>query len=92
MGYTVMTTGMLLGRKEWNLFGQTPLPWIGPVALFERECEPCKRESVRAFERQFNLKNSVAVGNDLAGAPPHRSVQAELPHTALTSGSGVEAA
>jgi uncharacterized protein YdhG (YjbR/CyaY superfamily) len=30
--------------------------------------------------------NSVAVGTGLAAGPPHRSVRAELPHTALTSG------
>src|SRR3954447_1724548 len=29
---------------------------------------------------------SVAVGTALAGGPPRRSVRAELPHTALTSG------
>ena len=30
----------------------------------------------------------VAVGNALAGVPPRRSVRAELPHTAPTSGGG----
>jgi hypothetical protein len=29
----------------------------------------------------------VAVGTALAGGPPHRSVRAALPHTALTSGA-----
>ena len=30
---------------------------------------------------------AVAVGAALSGGPPHRSVRAELPHTALTSGA-----
>ena len=33
-----------------------------------------------------DVGNVVAVGTALAGGPPHRSVRAELPHTALTSG------
>src|SRR5262249_18782919 len=33
-----------------------------------------------------NLRSAVAVGTALAGGPPHRSVRAALPHTALTSG------
>ena len=32
--------------------------------------------------------HQVAVGNALAGVPPRRSVRAELPHTAPTSGDG----
>ncbi|MCL2591167.1 MAG: hypothetical protein FWD67_09930, partial [Betaproteobacteria bacterium] len=32
------------------------------------------------------LETLVAVGTAVARCPPHRSVRAELPHTALTSG------
>src|SRR6266436_1253944 len=33
------------------------------------------------------VERRVAVGNALAGVPPRRSVRAELPHTAPTSGA-----
>src|SRR5580658_4255968 len=35
--------------------------------------------------------SSVAVGTAIADRPPHRSVRAALPHTALTLDSGIEA-
>ena len=34
----------------------------------------------------LNEKKSVAVGTPVAQRPPHRSVRAELPHTAPTLG------
>src|SRR6516162_6736740 len=44
--------------------------------------------TLRRFKRRTWCPRNlvVAVGNALAGVPPHRSVRAELPHTALTSG------
>src|ERR1700690_2071532 len=38
-----------------------------------------------------NSPSSVAVGTAIADRPPHRSVRAALPHTALTLDDGVEA-
>jgi hypothetical protein len=41
-------------------------------------------------ERKFENELGVAVGTILTNRPPHRSVRAELPHTALPLDSGVE--
>jgi hypothetical protein len=39
---------------------------------------------------KFENELGVAVGTILTNRPPHRSVRAELPHTALPLDSGVE--
>lgn len=38
----------------------------------------------------MSYKNVVAVGTAITHSPPHRSVRAELPHTAPTSGHNVQ--
>ena len=35
-------------------------------------------------EQNYFRQNRIAVGTALTGGPPHRSVRAELPHTAPT--------
>jgi hypothetical protein len=44
---------------------------------------PLLPQSRDSSERSFGII-SVAVGTVIAGRPPHRSVRAELPHTAPT--------
>ena len=45
----------------------------------------------KGSHRVFSVTQPVTVGIALAGDPPYRSVRAALPHTAPTSGDGVEA-
>jgi hypothetical protein len=52
------------------------------VGLFDQKMRPIALHAQRS---------PVAVGTALASGPPHRSVRAALPHTALTLGDGVEA-
>jgi hypothetical protein len=59
------------GRSTW--VAVTRLAWTGGCMAFLLHI-------VCAF-------HAVAVGTGLAAGPPHRSIQAALPHTALTSGA-----
>jgi len=66
----------------------TNLMWGGPPGP---RGAPWPRSSPGASQPGGWLRGRVAVGTTIAGRPPHRSVRAELPHTAPTLDAGVEA-
>ena len=54
---------------------------LSPVLAWKALSDP--------MEGPKNTKTVIAVGTAIAGRPPHRSVRAELPHTAPPLGSDV---
>ena len=44
----------------------------------------CNRYRLKTTAQAGRTSSSIAVRTAIAGRPPHRSVRAELPHTALT--------
>src|SRR5262249_19196688 len=65
---------------------RTSLALRGPGCHAHPSGQPDDGTSAEVTSRTFESR--VAVGNALAGVPPRRSVRAELPHTAPTSGDG----
>jgi chemotaxis response regulator CheB len=51
--------------------------------LARRAAKRPRKKRTRPEPRQYTV---IAVGTSITGRPPHRSVRADFPHTAPTSG------
>jgi hypothetical protein len=76
-------------ERRFHLVRSTPRSRLGDIFLW---ClvdhlslvEPIRTSLCRCAASPMVVTSSVAVGTPIAGRPPHRSVRAELPHTAPT--------
>lgn len=81
----VSPLGQVLAYQAVDVFVATALP--GAVRVAEVNSDPCLLGDFSMPRHLPALVVGVAVGTAVTCRPPHRSVRAELPHTAPASGS-----